>query len=46
MAAMASTKSVRLALTSLKVTVWQHFELHEVEWRIDKTYTVCKVCGT
>ena len=46
MAAMASTKPIRPAPTSLKATVWQHFEFHEVKWRIDKTYTVCKVCGT
>ena len=46
MAAMASTKPIRPASTSLKATVWQHFQFHEVEGRIDKTYTVCKVCGT
>ena len=46
MAATASTKPIRPAPTSLKATVWQHFEFHEVEGRIDKTYTVCKVCGT
>ena len=45
-AAMASTKSIWPAPTSLKATVWQHFEFHEVQGRIDKTYTVCKVCGT
>ena len=44
MAAMASTKPIRLTLTSLKATVWQHFEFHEVEWRIDKTYALCKLC--
>ena len=43
---MASTKPVRLALTSLKATVWQYFKFHEVEGRIDKTYTVCKAYGT
>ena len=31
MAAMASTKPIRLAPTSLKATVWQHFEFHKVE---------------
>ena len=46
MTAMASTKPVRLIPTSLKAAVWQHFEFHEVEGRIDKTYTVCKVSGT
>ena len=46
MAAMASTKPIRSAPTSLKTTVWQHFEFYEVKGRIDKTYTVCNVCGT
>ena len=46
MAAMACTKPIRPAPTSLKATVWQHFEFHEVEVKTDKTYTVCKVCGT
>ena len=46
MAAMASTKPVRPAPASLKATVWQHFEFNEVEGRLDKTYTVCKVHGT
>ena len=46
MAATASTKPIRPASTSLKATLWQHFVFHEVKWRIDKTYTVCKVCGT
>ena len=45
MAAMASTKPIRLAPNSLKATVWQYFEFHEVEGRTDKTYTVRKVCG-
>ena len=40
MAAMASTKPIILTPTSLKATVWQHFEFHEAERRIDKTYTV------
>ena len=43
MAVMASTKPIRLAPTSLKATVWQHSEFHEVEGRIDKTFTVGKV---
>ena len=43
---MACTKPIRPAPTSLKATVWQHFEFHEVEVKTDKTYTVCKVCGT
>ena len=46
MAAMASTRPIRLAPTSLKATVWQHFEFMKFGGRIDKTYTVCKVCGT
>ena len=46
MAAMTSTKPIRPALTSLKANVWQHFEFHEDDGRIDKPYTVCKVCGT
>ena len=46
MAAMASTKPIRPAPTSLKATVWQHFQFHEVKGRIDKTHTVCKVFGT
>ena len=46
MAAMASTKPIGLAPTSLKATVWQHFEFREVEGRIDKTYTVCKVLNS
>ena len=45
MAATASTKPIRPAPTSLKATVWQHFEFHEVKGWIDKTYTVCKLCG-
>ena len=43
---MASTKPIRPAPTSLKATVWKHFEFNDVNGRIDKTYTVCKVCGT
>ena len=46
MAAMASAKPIRPAPTSLKATVWQHFEFHEADGRIDKTFIVCKVCGT
>ena len=42
---MARTKPVRPTPTSFKATVWQHFEFHEVERRIDQTYTVCTVCG-
>ena len=28
------------------LTVWQHIEFNEVEGRINKTYTACKICGT
>ena len=45
MAAVTGTK-LKTGTDFLKATVWQHFEFREVEGRIDKTYTVCKVCGT
>lgn len=46
MAAMASDKPIRPAPASLKAAVWQHFGFYEVEGKMDKTYTVCKVCGS
>ena len=43
---MASSNAIRPAPGTLKAAVWQHFGFYEVEGKLDKTYTVCKVCGT
>ncbi|KAK0145706.1 Zinc finger BED domain-containing protein 1 [Merluccius polli] len=43
---MASSSAIRPAPGTLKAAVWQHFGFYEVKGKLDKTYTVCKVCGT
>ena len=45
LAAMASARPIQSAPASLKAAIWQHFGFYEVEGKMDKTYTVCKVCG-
>ena len=42
---MTRARLLRPAPASLKAAIWQHFGFYEVGGKMDKTYTVCKVCG-
>ena len=44
MAAMESPRRIRPAPASLKAAIWQHFGFYEIDGKMDKTYTICKVC--
>ena len=41
---MESPRPIRPAPASLKTAVWQHFGFYENNGKLDKTYTICKVC--
>ena len=44
MSAMESPRPIRPAPASLKTAVWQHFGFYENNGKLDKNYTICKVC--